>query len=145
MLQPALQHPLTALRSVSKSFKNSSSHVHSSILWGFNISQYLHVLSLLFFLGLEEKGKEIGLSEPRGARQEEPPPGICDLEGHSYDLSQGADARRDRENSPQPLAVLSPTVRQQGTLGDTAPETQDGPERSGEWIGDWANGKNQHI
>ncbi|ELK12907.1 Cyclin-dependent kinase-like 5 [Pteropus alecto] len=50
--------------------------------------------------GLEEKREEIGLREPRGARQEEPPPGICDMEEHSYDLSQRADARRDREDSP---------------------------------------------
>lgn len=79
-----------------------------------DVSQYLHVLSLLLlFLGLAEKGEEIRLWEPRGARQEEPPWGICNLEGHSYDLSQGAHAGKEEGGQPPAPCTAKPT----GELG----------------------------
>lgn len=50
---------------------------------------------------MRAKGSQAGGATPRD---------LCDMEGHSSYLRQGTDARRDREDSPQPLAVLSPAV-----------------------------------
>ena len=94
--------------SVSKTLAAAFTFLYPFLAGASHISQYPHVLFLLLlFLGLEEKGEEIGLWEPRGARQE-PPCGSYNPEGHSYSLSQGADAGKEQGRQPPTLCTAKP-------------------------------------